>query len=57
MSYLKQKFKNINCDVCNGFISLLIAIHIIIALIVIGVNYYNDKTQIKKPEITNGKHK
>jgi hypothetical protein len=57
MSYLKQKFKSINCDVCNGFISLLIAIHIIIALIVIGVNCYNDKTQIKKPEITNGKHK
>lgn len=56
MSYLKQKFKNISCDIWGKVIPLVIAIHIIIALIVIGFNYYN-KTQTKKPEITNGKCK
>jgi hypothetical protein len=57
MSYLKQKFKKINCDMCTGLVSLIIAMHIIIALIVIGVNQYNKIQQTKKPEITNGKHK
>lgn len=56
MSYLKQRFKNISCDVCTKVVSLVIALHIVIALIVIGINYYN-KTHYKKPEITNGKHK
>lgn len=56
MSYLKRKFKDIGCDMCTKVISLIIAVHIVIALIVIGMNYYN-KTQHKKPEITNGKHK
>lgn len=56
MSYLKQKFKDISCDMCAKVVSLIIALHIVIALIVIGVNYYN-KTQHKNPEITNGKHK
>lgn len=55
MSYLKQKFKDISCDTCAKVVSVIIALHIVIALIVIGVNYYN-KTQHKKPEITNGKH-
>lgn len=56
MSYLKQKFKDINCDVCGRVVSLIIALHIIIALTVIGINYYN-KTQDKKQETTNGQHK
>lgn len=56
MSYLKRKFKDISCDVCTKVISLVIGLHIVIALIVIGVSHYN-KTQDKKPEITNGKHK
>lgn len=56
MSYLKQKFKDITCDVCGRVVSLIIALHIIIALTVIGINYYN-KTQNKKQETTHGQHK
>ncbi len=56
MSYLKQKFKDITCDLWGKVISLLIALHIIIALIVVASNYYN-KTQEKKSETTNEKHK
>jgi hypothetical protein len=56
MSYLKQKFKDISCDMCSKVISLLIALHIIIALIVVGVKFYN-KTQEKKVEVNNEKHK
>lgn len=56
MSYLKQKFKDISCDMCGKVISLLIALHIIIALIVVGVKFYN-KTQEKKVEVNNEKHK
>jgi hypothetical protein len=56
MSYLKQKFKDISCDMCSKVISLLIALHIIIALAVVSVKYYN-KTQCKKSEINNEKHK
>lgn len=57
MSYLRRKFNNFNCDICGGLVSLIIAMHIIIALIVIGVNHYNKTQHTKKPEITNGKHK
>ena len=53
---LKQKFKDISCDMCSKVISLLIALHIIIALIVVGVKFYN-KTQEKKVEVSNEKHK
>jgi hypothetical protein len=56
MSYLKQKFKDITCDTYSRVISLLIGLHIIIALVVVGVKYYN-KTQEKKVEIKNEKHK
>jgi predicted negative regulator of RcsB-dependent stress response len=56
MSYLKQKFKQISCDVCGKVISLLIALHIIIALVVVGTKYYN-KTQANKVGINNEKHK
>lgn len=56
MSYLKRKFKSINCDIFTKVISLLIALHIIISLIVIGSNNRNKK-EFKKPEITNQKTK
>ena len=56
MSYLKQKFKDITCDTYSRVISLLIALHIVIAMVVVSIKYYN-KTQEKKVEINNEKHK
>jgi hypothetical protein len=58
MSYSKQNSQNSKCDLYSRILSVLIALHIIISLTVIGVKYFNNKTETKKThKIENGKLK
>ena len=50
MSYSKQNLQNNKCDLYSRILSVLIALHIIIALTVIGVKYVNNKNQADKIE-------
>ena len=49
MLYSKQDSQNSKCDLYGKILSVLIALHIIISLTVIGVKYFNNKNETKKP--------
>ena len=49
MLYSKQDSQNSKCDLYGRVLSVLIALHIIISLTVIGVKYFNNKNETKKP--------
>lgn len=58
MLYSKQNSQNSKCDLYGRILSVLIALHIIIALTVIGVKYVNNKNKVKQAhKIENAKLK
>lgn len=57
MLYSRRNKQNNNCDLYSRVLSILIALHIIISLIVIGINQFNKNQDKKTHKIENGKPK